>query len=356
LGCSIPATATSNVVTMTISPSVSASVNITSTPSGSVCKGTEISFASTVTNGGTNPLYQWFVNATSVSTNSTFASSNLNANDEVKLVVTSNANCVNSAVVNSNSIFVNILEGVTPIVTLSKQNQICNNDTITLTAPNSGTYLWSTGETTRSIVVNKSGIFTVEFTNTLGCVAKSDNVTITVGDAIQTSLTSPIYTGGYNVSKYGSVDASVDAAVTGGFTPYQFYWSNQTNSEDLTNVAAGNYQLVVIDKVNCKDTSYITLTSPPPMQLPRVFTPNGDGTNDYFVVKGVEVYPNTEITIYNRWGNVVFTSSDYKNEWQGQGSSGNVPDGTYFVVLNAKDENGVSIVLDGYVELRRESK
>jgi gliding motility-associated-like protein len=75
---------------------------------------------------------------------------------------------------------------------------------------------------------------------------------------------------------------------------------------------------------------------PPPVTIPEVFTPNGDGINDWLVIDGlVEYYPNNEITIFNRWEDVVFKTREYRNDWQGtwQRNGQPLPDGTYYIVL-----------------------
>jgi gliding motility-associated-like protein len=77
------------------------------------------------------------------------------------------------------------------------------------------------------------------------------------------------------------------------------------------------------------------------------FSPNGDGKNDFFVVEGIEDYPNTNVIIYNRWGNKLYENKDYKNDWGGTWNNRAVPDGTYFyqVIL----ENGD--IHSGYVQI-----
>ena len=71
----------------------------------------------------------------------------------------------------------------------------------------------------------------------------------------------------------------------------------------------------------------------------QIFTPNNDGQNDTFTIAGIELYPNNSISIFNRWGNLVYQKSGYKNEWDGYSNLNKVgnsplPIGTYFYVLN----------------------
>jgi len=68
------------------------------------------------------------------------------------------------------------------------------------------------------------------------------------------------------------------------------------------------------------------------IEVPNVFTPNGDGTNDRFTILNIEQYRN-QLTIFNRWGMVVHQAKDYRNQWTG----GDQPEGTYFYELVLED-------------------
>jgi len=92
------------------------------------------------------------------------------------------------------------------------------------------------------------------------------------------------------------------------------------------------YQVSLIATTNhgCIDTAWQTITIIDDiLQFANVFTPNGDGVNDLFIVKNIEKYPESELKLFNRWGVEVFTYVGYKNDWDGHG----VPDGTYFYML-----------------------
>jgi gliding motility-associated-like protein len=67
----------------------------------------------------------------------------------------------------------------------------------------------------------------------------------------------------------------------------------------------------------------------------NIITPNGDNSNDVLYFDYVDTYNETELTIFNRWGNLVFQESPYLNNWSGDG----LKDGVYFYLLKIKDTN-----------------
>jgi gliding motility-associated-like protein len=78
----------------------------------------------------------------------------------------------------------------------------------------------------------------------------------------------------------------------------------------------------------------------PEFSIPQGFSPNGDGVNDLFVIKGILNYPQNTFTILNRWGTIVYKMDGYTNTWNGKSSEGlrfggdDLPDGTYFYILD----------------------
>ena len=95
----------------------------------------------------------------------------------------------------------------------------------------------------------------------------------------------------------------------------------------------GTYWVKVTDTLaNCSSITSITLECNIEPIIPNVFTPNGDGFNDNFVIKNTYGW-NIDLKIYNRWGNIVYQSSNYQNNWDGK----DVADGTYYYIIKAKN-------------------
>ncbi|HET6990542.1 MAG TPA: gliding motility-associated C-terminal domain-containing protein, partial [Bacteroidia bacterium] len=162
---------------------------------------------------------------------------------------------------------------------------------------------------------------------------------------------SPLLADGHNISLPNGNDGSINLTVTGGSLPYQYNWSNGSVSEDLAGLSAGSYSVIITDANGCTSISSITLDQPLVLEMPTGYSPNGDGSNDFFVVHGIEAYPDNRIEVYNRWGNLVYSADHYVNSWNGYNDKGDkLPDGTYFVILEI---NNTDIKLNGYVDLRR---
>nr|WP_233166914.1 gliding motility-associated C-terminal domain-containing protein [Pedobacter sp. ASV2] len=87
--------------------------------------------------------------------------------------------------------------------------------------------------------------------------------------------------------------------------------------------------------------------------IPNLYTPNGDGNNDTFEIKGLELFAENDLMIVNRWGNQVYKSDNYRNDWTGDGLN----EGTYYYVLRVKEASGSEWqVFKGYITLIRAFK
>jgi gliding motility-associated-like protein len=235
-------------------------------------------------------------------------------------------------------------------------NPLCNNDrngSVEIVVVDGATpysFVWSTGDTTQIITNVVAGVYTVTVTDANGC-GEIVEYTLVEPENLSLELISSIYTGGYGVSAYGAEDGQIDMTIYGGTQPMNILWSTGSTAEDLYGLVAGFYTASVTDFNGCTVTDTARLLQPYVLEMPTAVTPNGDGQNDYFFVRGLEVYPNNEAIIFNRWGNKVVTLTDYKNDWRGTNGSGDpLPEGTYFVILTIESDG---IELKGYIDIRR---
>ncbi|MBL7962719.1 MAG: gliding motility-associated C-terminal domain-containing protein [Flavobacteriales bacterium] len=87
----------------------------------------------------------------------------------------------------------------------------------------------------------------------------------------------------------------------------------------------------------CVDVDSVLVTVLPEISIPSGFSPNGDGWNDQWIISFIQLFPNVEVEVYNRWGEMLFQSVGYGQPWDGRYKGGLVPTGTYYYVINLND-------------------
>lgn len=87
----------------------------------------------------------------------------------------------------------------------------------------------------------------------------------------------------------------------------------------------------------CEFTARLTVTVITALHIPDVFTPNNDGQNDQWVIRGISDYPNCTVEVYNRWGNPVFISHGYPQPWDGKSEGQDLPPAVYQYVIKPGD-------------------
>ena len=111
---------------------------------------------------------------------------------------------------------------------------------------------------------------------------------------------------------------------------------------------------------NCSENIFTTLLVPK-NDVKYGFSPNGDGVNDFWSIEGIEDHPNNTVSIFNRWGDLVFQIDDYNNTsnvFRGVANrktkmgAGKLPDGTYFFQFSISGEHNFK-TLKGYVVIKR---
>ncbi len=128
-----------------------------------------------------------------------------------------------------------------------------------------------------------------------------------------------------------------DSIVT--YIPEPYYFGPDTFS----------YQMSTINNFTDNATVYVDVLQKLPV-IPDGFSPNADGINDYLIIENIELYPESSITIFNRWGNVIYEKTPYLNDepWDGvanQGiriGNGVVPTGVYLYIVDLGDDDRLS--------------
>ncbi len=188
-------------------------------------------------------------------------------------------------------------------------------------AAGASSYVWSDGGTGAVRNDLRAGLHEVIITDANGCSADT-SLTLTDPDSllISFSMVSPFCS--------ESTDGSIYAGVTGGEEIYTFEWNDgQFTSQEITGLAAGLYKVIVTDFNGCSVTDSLTLE--PVNQIcvgiPNIFSPDGDGVNDYWNITRIDLYDQAEVIIMNRWGETVWKSEKgYPSPWDGRASNGKV--------------------------------
>jgi gliding motility-associated-like protein len=215
-------------------------------------------------------------------------------------------------------------------------------------------------------MVNQPGIYRIIITNPVnGCASYGD---VTVVNGSVTADFSPSAFTGYAPLNVSFTNLSSSSSSVSGTSSITSVWSFGNGGSQITNSInvspateynqAGTYTVsLYVSKGNCRDTAMrvIKVDVPSKLEVPNVFTPNGDGNNDVFFLKVANL---TEITalIYDRWGNKVFesTSNSGNIEWDGKNlSEKECASGTYFYIIKATGKDGLNYERKGNVSIYR---
>lgn len=313
---------------------------VTITPnSATLCPGGVITLTATGNTGN----YLW---------NSAETSSVISVNTPgVKIVSVTNA--CGTAIDSANISNINF----PPLALTSNSLTICSGEVATLTVTGgvpltTGSpiiYNWSNNSTnTSSVQTTTGGVVTVSNTNVCNTQTASINVSVTVLTA--DILANP--TSGSDPLLVNFTDNS-----TGAIT-YNWNFGNgavattQTVSPQTYNGSGSYWAYLAVANGACvsKDSILITVELPPEIIIPNVFTPNNDNVNDVFKITALNI-KEFNCTIYDRWGLKMFYWEDVTKGWDGKKDGKNVPDGTYFYILYAKDIDEKEINKQGSVNL-----
>jgi gliding motility-associated-like protein len=309
--------------------------------SDTVCAGNQASIIANTT--GANLTYTW---NPSLSTSNVLVDFPTNSTS-YSLIVTNPVGC---NAYDTASIY------VIPTLTnsISGDLVVCVGDSTILTVSGNQAgmnYVWSNGETGNSIVVTSSeaGNYSV-IGNFSGCPEATATVVVSVQDIPQ--LTLP---GNYITCPGESIVATATSSSPGAV----FNWINLglTGSTQTISPTTSGYIYVTSQVGNCVspiDSFLIEISPNCFFEIPNVFTPNGDNSNDFFQLVDYGGISSLTCVILNRWGNTVATFDKPDFKWDGTDGNGNkLGDGTYFYIIEAENYAKQAFKEHGIVQLIR---
>lgn len=194
--------------------------------------------------------------------------------------------------------------------------------------------LWSTNETTEDISGLPAGQYSYSVTDDHGCYLEDSLIISQPNDIHISHYSTPITCSDQS-------DGMLEVSVAGGTEPYTYVWSNGEDSDQITNLDAGWYQLIVIDNYGCDDTVALEVLSSEDLclNIPNTFTPNGDNYNDTWIIDNMHLYPNAEVRIFNKWGNELYTTIGEYIPWDGKVNGVDLPSEVYYFIILLNNES-----------------
>lgn len=216
-----------------------------------------------------------------------------------------------------------------PMVNFGADKISCEGTPVKLSAITQGaTYIWQDGSFTPEYLVNNTGIYHVEV-DLNGC-KKSDTVKVVFE-----------YTPKFSLGPNQFVCESSPIKLSPIVDPsWKFLWQDGNTSSQYTVKKAGIYALTATNHCGSSQSKVEFTKTSCMVNIPAAFTPNGDGRNDVFKILGVEVINDFELTIFNRYGQIVYQSIDKYKGWNGKFKGLDSPTGAFVYIL--KYQNMIS--------------
>jgi len=217
---------------------------------------------------------------------------------------------------------------------------VCVGSTTNLSvASGFSSYLWNTEEKTEFITVSTPGNYSVMVTNADGCSAVK-KFTVTPSDIA--TITGAI------VNDFAGNENSVLLQYTGIGGNYEFSLDGLYFQDNplFTGIAPGKYTAYANDKNGCGLSLAYTVYV---LDYPRFFTPNGDGYNDVWKIKNLDLFPNSILTVYNRYGKILTEINAINPHWNGKYNGEELPSDDYWFHLNLGDGK----IIKGHFSLKK---
>lgn len=256
-----------------------------------------------------------------------------------------------------------ITVGFTDDLSLTTNNDtvVCSGAPVQMNASTNGTgttYAWTpagglsaTNINNPIATVSSNSAYTVTATLN-GCIrSKTVNIGIKPNPVISAGPDKTIVEGDEATLNGSGIANPVSIAWTPANTIVSGGNTYTAIAKPLTNTT---YTLTVKNSDNCTSTDDVVITvSPYCIKAMNAFTPNGDGQNDKWLVTNGGCTKEIKVAVYNRYGNVIYTSNNYSNDWDGTYKGKPVADGTYYYSVTYQTITGKMITISGDVTILR---
>lgn len=237
----------------------------------------------------------------------------------------------------------NVVEKPAPVFDLGVDTAICKNQTIEFDFSQiSGDFSWNDGSQTPDKIISVPGVYTLTITS--GGCATSDQVKVY-------EKKPPLISLGNDFGICIGQPVTISPVVEGGsFNNWEDGYSNQVrivNQPGRYIASAINVCGISYDTLEIKSGGNVETAS----KIPNAFSPNGDGRNDCFGVSKLGLIEITEFSIFNRFGQKVFSTTNALNCWDGTFAGKRQPEGAYAYILRGKsycgdiDKKGLILLL-----------
>ncbi|RYY22899.1 MAG: gliding motility-associated C-terminal domain-containing protein [Chitinophagaceae bacterium] len=365
-------TVISNKLKIGIAARSNPTVSVTSN-STTICEGTPATFIATTTNAGINPIYSWKVNGSITGTNSNhFMTSTLADGDALscEIIVDPAFTCTNLSTAGSATIIIRVTKQLAPSLSITASaNDVCPGYDISFNAiaANAGlnpVYKWTVNNRlvggnlpsykTNSLN-NGDHIFCTIIPGSNHCSSSE------VQSNILTALIRPVpklqILPSDTLVKAGT-QLVLSAVVEGLVSAFQ--WTPVSKLNDATTLTPltipltekAIYTLKAENEQGCIAVTSAVVRIFRPVMMPDAFSPDGDGLNDLYRIPSNTSLKLGRLSIFDRWGNRVFSTIDISKGWDGRLNGKAASTGVYMYMLNGSDEYG-DINLKGRIMLIR---
>ncbi|MDN3657423.1 gliding motility-associated C-terminal domain-containing protein [Ferruginibacter paludis] len=229
-----------------------------------------------------------------------------------------------------------------PIVQLGKDSPLCEGQTMLLNATNTGaTYIWQDGSTAATYSVKNQGLYAV--TVSLGHCSVADTIALQYRPL-------PLFTLGRDTFMCKGQQLLLRPTIN---TSANFLWQDGSHDPTFTVIKEGIYSLQTSNSCGSYFDSITIMEGNCIIEMPSAFTPNGDGLNDVFKVKYPFTVQQYFMTVYNRFGEKVFETSQIGDSWDGKSKGQLLPQSSYVWLIRFTDDHNKVQTLKGTVLLIR---